>query len=189
VVQIRQGNDAGAEAVFQKVLTDYASHPRLPEAVHAMAEAHFRQAFQVSRLDLMESSGPCEYTRTHLGKAIEKWNLIIEQMPRDTSAMPIAYYYLARAYYHLRDYEKAERHCTTLLERWPAHELAWEAQFLVAKMAKRMIAETGRPETEPQDKMKAAFEQLLENYPNCPAAATAHKWLVGYHEVSQGGKQ
>jgi len=51
VVQIRQGNDPNAEAIFQQIMAKHTNHPRLAEAVNLMAEAYYAQAFRAGRSD------------------------------------------------------------------------------------------------------------------------------------------
>lgn len=188
-IKLRQGDSAAAEATFQRVLADYASHPRLAETVHLMAEGYHDQAFRKRFEESTPKHGWSDSGRAYLDGAISKWRLITEQLPGHPYVTPAAYYHLASSYYQLRDYQKAEECCTTLVTRWPANERAWQAQYLIAKMYKLMMRDDTLSKTETESRMKSAYEQLVEQYPSCPVAPAIRKWLEAHEAGDQGGEK
>lgn len=192
-IKIRQGDEEAAEAIFQMAMTEYANHRNLPEAVHLMAEGYYRPASALNHVaDEGANSAPgalSEEAKTHVRKAIAKWDVIIEQLPAHPQATPASYYYTATAYCQLRDYPKAVQYCRQLVDGWPDHDHAWKAQFLIAKIYKRQMGEGRIPDAEGMAAMNDAFDGLLAKYPGCPAASGARKWMQRYGSSSEGGQK
>jgi tetratricopeptide (TPR) repeat protein len=189
-IYLQRGQDSQAEAIYQKILTDYANHPRLAEAVSLMAEGYYEQAFRQPGSDEQKSGGPLsEYTKTHIQKALDKWDLVIGRLPPRADVTAMSCFYAATAYYQLGDYPKALQYCTQMVERWPEHEEAWRAQMLAHKIYKRQMADGAIPEPQAMVAMTQSFQQLLQKYPASPVASIARQWLQQYGTKSEGGER
>jgi len=177
VIQIRQGDDQGAEATFQKILADYANHPRLAEAVNLMAEEYSKRAFQDP--PWLPSGGPylSEEAKTYLRKAAEKWDLIVTTLPVHPSITPSAHYDLATTYYYLGEYPKVEKHCSQLRAGWPTDEHAWMTYVLTVKTYQDSLWKGEIRQKECDAKTKLIYDELVSRYPNCPAAPMVRDWL------------
>jgi tetratricopeptide (TPR) repeat protein len=177
VIQIRQGDDQGAEATFQKVLTDYANHPRLAEAVNLMAEEYSKRAFQDP--PWLPSGGPylSEEAKTYLRKAAEKWDLIVTTLAVHPSITPSAHYDLATTYYYLGECPKVEAHCSQLRAGWPADEHAWMTYVLIVKTYQDSLWKGEIRQKDCDAKTKLIYDELVSRYPNCPAAPMVRDWL------------
>jgi len=190
-IKLRQGQDAEAEAIYAKVLADYADDPQLAEVVHVMAEGYFLRAFQPTvRGDISLTEELSDGTKAYLLKAVEKWEYIATKIPVDAEITPRAYYFLATAYHRLGDPAKAVQYASQLVERWPDHDMGWRAQHLIVKVYKRQIPDDQSiEESAAVEAMIEAARQLVEKYPACRVASTARKYLAQFDVSKQGGEK
>jgi len=190
-VQLRQGKDAEAEAIYAQVLADDADDPYLAETVHVMAQGYQLRAFlPVVRGQISPMEELSDDTKAYLLKAVEKWEYIVTQLPVDTEITPKAYYGLVRAYERLGDLEKAFQYASQLVERWPDHDMGWRAQGRIVKLYKSQIP-MDEP-TEDSDAAKAkrqAAEKLLAEFPISPLAPIMEKQLDRSSTDTQGGEK
>jgi len=158
-IRIYRDDDRGAEALFQKILTDYPDHPRLASAVLLVGEAYFYRGIRAVRLSPEGILVVTEYAKSSLRQAIERWDRIITQMPAHPSVTAETYYGVARAYYRLGEQEKMLGYARTLIDRWPTNQYVPQTQLMMAKGGKRLIREGKVPMAEGI----AAVDQLLES--------------------------
>ena len=168
---LRRGDDQGAETIFQEVLTDYAKHPRLAEAVNLMAQSYYDYALRQERGQSDATPSWSGSTTTYILKAVEKWRIITDQLPEDPSVTPTAFYWLAEVYYHLADYPAALQCCTQLVTRWPGHEKAWIVHVIAFKTYWRQMEEGTLTEEQADVEMERVRSALLERYATSPAAS------------------
>jgi tetratricopeptide (TPR) repeat protein len=185
-IKIRQGDEAGAEAIFEAVLAEYQDHPRLAESIHLMAEGYFDQA-QVG-FDPREESVP-EKAQELFARALAKWDHVITRLPQSSTTTAQAYHYSGACYRRLGQHKKAAEYYQTVVERWPSYDYAWHLQYSIGHIYERLKESGTTPASEADPKTKAAYEQLLAEYPGCPAARAAQGWLSHHAEVPQGGEQ
>ncbi len=193
-IKIRQGDDAAAETIFQKVATDCANSPRLAEAVDMIAEGYLLRAAGQSRAEKLSAPGTLQeglstQVKTDYLRAIEKWESILSRPAPDPYVAGVACYSAAAAYLRLGEYDSAIGKCTQLLERWPEHDDAWRAQFLMAKVYKRQMREATADTSETQLAMRQALEQLVQRYPACPAAPGVLRALQASSNSGEGGQK
>jgi outer membrane protein assembly factor BamD (BamD/ComL family) len=185
-MRLRQGDDQGAEAIFQEVLTTYAKHPRLAEAVNLIAQAYCEAAFQEPAL--LPSGDPylSQQGETWFRQAIEKWDLIVSALPVDPSITPAAHYSLATTYYCLGEYSEVETHCSELRAGWPADEHAWMTYVLTVKIYQDSLTKGEIRQADCDAKSKLVYEDLLRKYPNCPHSTMIHDWVNRYNASMEG---
>ena len=170
-MRLRQADDQGAEAIFQEVLTDYANHPRLADAVNVMAQEYYDYALRLGSGQPGARHGWSDSTTTYILKAVEQWRIITDQLPEDPSITPTAYYWLAEVYYRLSDYSAALESCTQLITRWPSHDKAWVVHVLAFKTYWQQMEEGSLTEGQADVEMERVRSALLEKYPTSPAAS------------------
>src|SRR4030042_5353529 len=89
---IVQGNDNEGEALFQKILADYAGDPQLPGVVSSIAEAYYLRVGRINKASGQEldraSRELSEEARAAIRKAVQKWDVVTEQLPADAGATP-----------------------------------------------------------------------------------------------------
>jgi len=183
-IKLRLGDEQGAEAIFQKVLTDYKDHPRLAEAAHLMAEGYWYKAFAEPR----QNHQMTENAKESLQKALAKWELIITQFPVVPYTTANAHYLAGACCYRLGQYEKAIEYFQKTVDSFPDYEKAWLAQNRIVKVYKFMIRDGIIPEREGEAAMTAAYQKLITNFPDCPIAGRASKWLEIYAISTEGGQ-
>jgi tetratricopeptide (TPR) repeat protein len=195
-IQIVRGDTAAGESLFGTLVTQYASQPVVSQIVHLMADAYYEKAFWQERQVRQELTDGQPRTqqlsaeaRTFLQRAIEKWDLTIEQLPLHPQVTPMSCYYAASAYYQLGDYPKALQYCARMLERWPDHEQAWRTRMLMAKLYKRQMGDGTLPEPQALAAMTESFRQMLQKYPASATAPAARSWLLRYDTSSEGGER
>ena len=198
-VHVRQGQDNEAEAIYQKVLSDYAGDPRLPKAVHLMAEGYYERALterkQALEADSAEdmlkamADGPPEVAVQHFQKAMAHWGLIINQLPERPDTTAAAYHFTGACYECMRQYDKAIPCYQALVERWPDYEYAWHVQYLIGHIYEYLKESEAVPASEADPRIQAAYEQLVARYPNCRTAVAARSWLRLHAEAQQGGEK
>jgi hypothetical protein len=88
----------------------------------------------------------------------------------------------------LGQYEKAIEYFQKTVDNFPGYENAWVAQNRIAKVYKFMMRDEIIPEQEGEAAMTAAYEKLIANFPDCPVAGRASKWLETYAIPTEGGQ-
>jgi len=186
-VQIQQGNDSGAEAIFQKVLIDYASHPALAEAINVMAEGYRdrAKAIELQQIKLaggtpryatiIAAQGRPEIVKGYYRRAIEKWETIINQVPASADITPIAYTFAGESYDRIGDSKKALEYFSIVPERYPTHQHADYALYMVAKMWEQLQERALVTESQAWPMMVTASQTLLNRYPQSTYAPIARE--------------
>jgi outer membrane protein assembly factor BamD (BamD/ComL family) len=83
----------------------------------------------------------------------------------------------AQCYEQLGRYTSAIDCYDDLLGRWPGYDRTWHVMFLKAQAYEAMTQVGDIPKATAWDKIHAIYEQLVDEYPNCKAAAAARRWL------------
>lgn len=164
------GNEAAAEAAIGSLIADFSNRPALHRAVFEIGEQYYNQAFED------EEQGRTAEAKDHFTKAIAVWERIIKELPESTDTA-LAYNFAAECYRRLGQYEKAIEYYQKVVDNWPGYEYAWNAQFLIGHNYEDLKKSGVISKSEADAKIKAAYEQVLEKYPACPAAKPARRWL------------
>ncbi len=102
---------------------------------------------------------------------------MIEQLPgSDMAAM--ANTLAGQAYRKLGQYGKSAACYQRIADNYPESRLAGHSLFMVGRNYEELKKAGAVSESEADAKTKAAYEQLLEDYPDCKAAAIARRWLT-----------
>jgi len=168
------GNEAAAEAMINELIADYNDQPDLPRAVFKIGEEYYNKAFNTKGDPNSPDAKPEEYYR----KALAVWERIIKELPDPNSTIAAhAYYFSAVCYRRLGRCEKAIEYYQKIVDNWPDYEYAWNALFLIGRSYEDLKESGVISKSQADPKIKAAYEQLLEKYPDCPAAKIAQRWL------------
>jgi len=164
------GNDAAARTAIGSLTANFDGHPDLPTTLRKIVE---RCELEVSRL---EDKSPAEQAGDHFQKVVAIWEAAIDELP-ELGATPEACCWAGDCYSKMGKYAKAADYYQTVVDNWPDYQYAWNAQFLVGYYYQR-LGDSGAVDKPIADaKIKAAYEQVLEKYPDCPAAGAARSWL------------
>jgi len=183
-IHIRRGEDGQAESIYHDILSKYAQDPRLPQAIFLMAEGYWEKSFKEPRPDRQMT----ETAKQSLQKALAKWEGMITQFP-DAPRAAQAHNLIGDCCYRLGQYEKAIEYYQKTADNFPDYENAWHAQSRIAKVYKFMMMDGIMPEREAEAAMKVVYEKLIANFPYCPIAGSARKWIARYAVENEGGQK
>jgi TolA-binding protein len=184
LIQVGQGDDSDAEAIFEKMLNDCRDHPKFAQAVHLMAEAHFNRAMALEQeeakrvgsakyAEIVRQQEQSEGVKRNYQKAIEKWRIIIEDLPPSPYTVQ-AWYFTGVIYRrHLGQPEKALPYYEKVISEWPDYDYAWSAQAMIAKCYERLKDAGKVPPPEAEPKIEQAYKAVVEKYPTCPLVKEA----------------
>jgi tetratricopeptide (TPR) repeat protein len=168
---VRLGNDAAVEAAIDSLIADFNDNPEVATAVFNVGEEYYNSAFQA------ENQGLSEQSQEYFRKAIAVWERVIEEVLVDAMVTPDAYYFSAICYRRLGQYEKAIEYCQLIVENWPTYTRAWHAQFMIGRCYERLEHKGAIPHSEAVLRIRDAYKNFLERYPDRPMARIAQNWL------------
>lgn len=168
---IESGQDQAAQSAINQLVTNFNSHELLPHTIFACGERYYKRAHDKRNGGYENEAGQ------DFSKAIEMWEMIIEELPASNTT-PEGYYHIALAYRQLGEYDLAIENYTKVVEAYPDYRLAWDAQFMVGNCYEKLLkAELlSRPTARPL--ITSAYEAVLEKYPDCKAAGAAQHRLA-----------
>lgn len=198
--QIRQGNDADAEAIFQRIVTDNSRHPRLAEAINLFAEGYRTRAkaieLEQSKLPnavpygiRVATEGRPEIVKSYYRRAIEKWEIIINELPVSVDITPVAYTFAGEAYDRIGDTRKALEYFSVVTEQYPTYQNADYALHMVSRMWQQLEEQGLATESQALPMMVQASESLLNRYPQSRYAPIARKTVDWITATETRGKE
>jgi tetratricopeptide (TPR) repeat protein len=164
------------DKLINELLTNFSEHPQLSEAILGIAGQYYKEAFT------RENSGLTEQSKEFLQKSISLYENSLEDLAGSELAHlePQIRIPLAESYCRLGQYQKAISCYSQIVTGWPDYEYAWHAQYQIGKSYKRLADKGTISESQANIQVRAAYEQLLAGYPNCPVSGTIQKWLVSH---------
>jgi tetratricopeptide (TPR) repeat protein len=182
-IKLWEGDKAAAQAVFARVQTDFAEHPLLPKAIAIIGDGYYTQALHKACQGLRSEA------EWNYGKAIQQFERVVTQFPKIPFTTAEAHFFAALCHQRLGRYTEALDHYQQVVDDWPEYEDAWKAQFRIAKIYKWSALTGPMGKEEALTKVGAAFERLVEYYPDCPAAECARTWLQHSTKPIVGGQK
>jgi tetratricopeptide (TPR) repeat protein len=181
---IEAGDDDSAFAALDELLADFAGHEYVPAVVFRVAEQYYKRATN------MRYAAAAGQTQQRLQNALAIWEFMFDDFP-DADLILQAHYYAAGCYRRLGEYQKSTAsyetvyagysHCEPDAE--PGYIMAWNSLFLQGRNYEALKESGGISisKAEADQKIKAAYQQLLDRYPDCPATGHARRWLSCYN--------
>jgi TolA-binding protein len=175
--RISQGDVTGAETLTEKILADYASHPRLCEAVHLVAEGYYDRARALESEQIKNAGGVRQFAmstrsqecpeavRDCLRRAIEKWQIVFKQPVETANVPPIAYILAADSCRRIGDCRKALEYYSAVVDRYPQYKYVDHALLMVGKTCERLQTQGLMTESEAWPVMLRTSQALLDQYP------------------------
>ncbi|MHC4643152.1 MAG: LamG-like jellyroll fold domain-containing protein [Planctomycetota bacterium] len=176
---IESGNDTMVQESLDNLIADFNEHTDLPIAILEIGERYYNIALHNKNKGLTAES------EENLLEAIAIWERIITELP-SSHITPEAYFLSAEGYRELDEQVKAAEYYQKVVDGWPNFKYSWHAQFLVARIYKRLKSSGSVSESEANSKIKAAYERILQDYPNSSAVHDALKWLNRHKDLTQG---
>jgi len=161
-----------AEAALDKMVADFNNNPYLAEAVLIIGlQCHDGGLSK-------ENQGLTEQARYRFEKAVEICDRVINEFP-DYSFVPEACCRAGDCYYKLGKQEESIQRYQKVIDDYPKYEFAWHAQFMIGYCYEG-LKNSGVVEKSAADaQTKAAYEQVIQNYPDCEATEYVRSWLAG----------
>jgi len=169
---IDSAKDSEAQTALDSLTVDFKDSRILAVAVSRIAEQYQFKAQQLEN----EGTAKTEDIRDCLSKAIAIWDRVINEN-KDIVIVPQACSYSGDCYRKLSEYEKSAACYQKIVDDYPGNIMAWHALFMVGRNYEDLGKLGLIPKTEADAKTKAAYEQLVEQYPDCKAAKAAQDWL------------
>ena len=177
-VRIRQGEEQGARAAFDEVITEYQDGPEFAQVMRLTATVYWEAALADRRDGLDEQS------RMHFEQALFESQGILD-LQDSPDYTPWAHYLAGMCYRLLGEDDQVVACYEKLIEDWPDFERAWDAQYQIG----RIYADLGKEGKIPRDtgeaKAKAAFEAVVRDYPDCISAKAAQAWVEHYDRKAE----
>jgi len=165
------GNNEVGQLQLDKLIVDFNDNENLPHVLsHEIAEQFYNKAFQLEGKGL---DGPA---KDYFQRAVDMWEQVGASHPEQTNTAD-GYSWAGHCYRYLGKYEKAIACYSNLAEKFPWHDLAWNALFLVGQCYEDMQQAGAIEESEAKSKIRTVYQQLVEKYPDCKAAKIAKNWL------------
>jgi tetratricopeptide (TPR) repeat protein len=159
-----------ADIAFDKMIADFAGHPDLSSAILGTAEPYYNKALRLEGEGLQGQAKEC------FRKALRIAEIAKDKCPNYVESADTLFW-TGVCYRALGDYEKSIECCQKVVDNWPDYTNAWQAQFLIGCNYEELKTSGAVSEVEANTKAKAAYEELLKNYPGCPASESARTWL------------
>jgi TolA-binding protein len=179
---MESGNDSAAQTVLDELIADFNDHPDLPDAVFVVGEQYYNKAFRMEKKGLVAKARVCVET------ALAIWESI-KELPPNSLYPAQSYLFSGECYRRLGQHQKAIEYYQKVVDDWPDYENRWYALFLIGG-AYEQLRDIGVIEkSEAKALIQSAYERVLKEYPNCPAAKAADNWLKCYAKSSQGDQK
>jgi tetratricopeptide (TPR) repeat protein len=169
---------------LKELLTDFAKHPRSPEAILGVGAQYYNEALTSTgeNVGFTEQSNAAH---NYCQKAMDIAKLVADKIP-NYKPNSDTYLWLANSYLMTCRYEQAIESYKKLQSTYPYSNLAPEALIMIGQTYQHM-AEAKVLSTSESDLLTTIFyEQLLEQYPDYPEASYAQRWVERYHSEKEG---
>jgi tetratricopeptide (TPR) repeat protein len=152
------GDDQNAQAEIEKLNSDFAAHPQLNWAKFVVGQQY--------------------YTKERYAEAMALWEKVMAEEPQfSDDEFGEAELFMGDCYQRLGQLGKAVEHYQKVAQDYPDYKYAWHALFLAGHNEQRMKQAGSISASEADAKTRAAYQTLIQQYPDCKAAKAAQGWL------------
>jgi len=190
---IDSGNEAAAQSAINKLETDFFNVPNAARGIYLVGY-HYDQGGRYEKAkplyEFVASNWPGDWYAMWSWSRLAVIDIGLGEMEAAETAADvlIANYQLtfrigeavcdvAQEYEGAGEYLRAAEVYEKVADLWPEFEYAWHAQFMAGRCYEK-LKESGAIEgVEADEKIKAAYERVVERYPECQGAKIARRWL------------
>ena len=180
-IEINAADTAADPNAIDWLIADFSGDGRLAEVASCISERFYNKAFDFER------KGSSGQAREYFQRAAESWETIVD-LPWNPNKTSQACQLVADCYRRLGQHEKALAFYLHIVETWPDCKRVWHAQYLIGCSYERLKKGGVVPKKEADAIIEAAYTQLLDAYPDCPAAKAASSWLRSNAAARKGGR-
>lgn len=167
---VESGDHIAADAAIDSLIDDFSGHSHMPTVLSCVAEQYYKKGLQAQGENLTGQA------QDYLQKAAAIWEKSINNFPNDDS-LQSTYCWAGDCYYALVEYETSRRCFQKVVDDYPQFRYGWHALYMVARNYQGLESSGLISKSEADSKVKAAYEQLLDKYPTCPAVKEVEQWL------------
>jgi len=179
---IESGDDTAAQVALDTLIADFNDHPDLPEAVFIIGEQYYNKAFFYKKEGLDTKMKDC------FQKTLAIWESIKELSPNAVYPAQ-AYLFSGECYRKLGQLQTAIEYYQIVGNDWPDYEKRWYAVFLIGRSYDKLGDSGDIEKSVANAHTQAAYEQVLQEYPDCQAAEAAQNWLKYNVKLSEGDQK
>ena len=166
---IDAGDDSEAQAEIDKLVVDFRGDKNTGWTLSRLAEQYYVKAGQ------LEEQGLVDEARQHIQKAIAIYERAINEFPGSAAAE--ACYLVGNHYRKSGEYEKSAQYYQKVADEYSGYRMAWNAQFMIGWNYEKLKESGALSESEADAKIRTAYQQVVERYPDCKAVNIAQSWL------------
>lgn len=171
ISDVNSSDDSGVLRAVEELIADFKDEPNLPQALWQIGQQYYNNAVRYYRADLKEQAG--DYYR----KAIALRERIIQESPH-SDLVPKAYFTAAIIYsQELHEYEKGIEYFQKVVDNWPDYKYADDTQYSIGRYYERLRNSGGISAAEANPKIEAAYQAVVEKYPDSDSAKYAAQKL------------
>jgi len=167
----KAGNNVKASGLLDTLVNDYGNHDYLPTVLLRVGEEYFLKSTEMDAQGRISESLQC------LPIAISVLEKVANHSSRDRLTEESSYYLLGNAYYMLEDYLNSLRCFQKIVDDHPDFIYAYYAQLMVGRSFIGMVSSGLMTEDQGLPLIKAAYQQLMADYPENPSAGYVQNWL------------
>lgn len=182
LIDVSVGDDAPSQAAIDDFIADFSDHPDLPAVLWAAAELYYNRAF------FYEIQGLDAQAIENFTMVTEVGRRILQEWP-DSGIAAEVYHVLGNCCQHLGQYAKAIEYYQKVVDNWSDYKYAWIAQLRIAKIYKLLLITGVISDSEADATIIAAYRNIVESFPDCPAAELVRECLVHNAKPEEGGQK
>jgi len=167
---IESGKDSEAQTVMDSLIADFSGHAYLPAVVYEIGDEYYLRAFKVG------NEGSANQAGEYFQKAAGIFEIVTTELP-GSGITPKAWRCAGDCYRKLGEYENSVRCYQKMVDDYPGYDTTWNALFLNGRNYENLKKTGALSRSEADANTKAAYELLLDRYPDCKAAKYARYWL------------
>ena len=173
IVYIGLNQDEQVDAAVETLMTEFADHSGLIEAVYIIGEEYYYLAVSMNKQGFEAASE--EYYR----KAIRILEILIwAPLEQESDLIPDATFAVGRCYERFEEYEIAIEYYKKILEEWPDFRHAATAGYLLGNCYKEMARAGRMSDAEARTLIIQACQYVIDRYPGRRAVGASRNLLL-----------
>jgi tetratricopeptide (TPR) repeat protein len=168
---IKAGNYSSALSGVDNLMAKFSGNPYLPTVISkGIALQCYNEAL------VLEQQGNIGEANKNYQLAASIWEeaLMVSPSARVGSEACIT---IAACYRKLGDLQKSTQYYQKVIDDYPLYKLRWHALAMLGQNYEKMKGNGLVSKSEADSKTAAAYQQLIDSYPDCKSANVANKWL------------
>jgi outer membrane protein assembly factor BamD (BamD/ComL family) len=161
---IHQDNDTAAQAQIEKLIVDFSGHRNLPGTLLFIAVKYRDKVLE-------GNGGDSDYANV-----IALCEAITDYYP-DSNVAPAALSCAGDCYNELGDHQKARSNFQKVMSDHSDFKYTWYAQFMIGRTTEGLKKQNTLSAAQADAQIDAAYQAVIDNYPDCPAAGHAKAYL------------